>query len=67
MVTIKRLSEVRNDKGELTHQMCCICFVMMPVADCYVDAEGQKWDLCPPCAHVEAYFDTEQEKTIRGE
>jgi hypothetical protein len=43
---VVRLSEVRDDQGNLTHKMCCICFEMTSVEDLWVDPMGVKWDIC---------------------
>jgi hypothetical protein len=29
--------------------MCCICFAILPVAEAYVDENGDRWDMCSPC------------------
>lgn len=29
--------------------MCCICFYYMQPDECWVDADGQGWDLHPAC------------------
>jgi hypothetical protein len=26
--------------------ICCICFETLTPQQCFVDADGQKWDLC---------------------
>ena len=41
-----RLTEVRDIDGTLTHKMCTFCFRMLPVAELWVDEQGQKWDSC---------------------
>lgn len=28
---------------------CCICFVDLEPETCYVDQEGQRWDMCEAC------------------
>lgn len=35
------------------HKMCCICFEYIQVYDLWVDRDGQKWDMCKPCAAYE--------------
>lgn len=48
---MKRLTEVRDADGALTHQMCCICFKMRPLDMLWLDDLGEKWDICSPwCA-----------------
>lgn len=29
-----------------THVMCCICFDFNEPSNCFVDADGTKWDVC---------------------
>lgn len=41
-----RLTEFYDHEGNLTHQMCCICFKITPIEDLWKDSEGYKWDLC---------------------
>lgn len=50
---IHRLSEVRNEAGELTHKMCCLCFEFIPVDELYVDGDGTRWDMCRTCGERE--------------
>jgi len=33
---------------------CCLCFEDLTENDCYVDYNGDKWDVCKPCAKKEA-------------
>ena len=34
---------------------CCLCFAGLTRETCYQDPDGQRWDLCVPCAEREAY------------
>ena len=43
---IRKLTEVLNEEGELTHKMCVFCFDFIPVDELYVDENGQRWDSC---------------------
>ena len=43
---IVRLTEIRDEGGNLTHMMCAYCFRFVPVEDLWVDGSGQKWDHC---------------------
>lgn len=50
---VTRLDEVVQD-GVLTHKMCCVCFEYIPVGELWQDENGQRWDVCRPCAKTEA-------------
>ena len=36
------------------HMLCCICMTFTKIADLYVDADGDKWDMCVQCGTREA-------------
>lgn len=33
---------------------CCLCFDTLTPEECWVDADGVKWDLCVACGDAEA-------------
>lgn len=32
---------------------CCECFATFTPDECWVDVDGQKWDVCKACASVD--------------
>jgi len=50
---VHRLSEIRDEAGNLTHRMCCICFEYVPVDNLWRDENGQRWDMCQDCGNTE--------------
>jgi hypothetical protein len=56
-MVIRRLDEIRDETGQLTHKMCCICFEMVPLRDLWRDVEGQQWDLCSDVCAAKARGD----------
>jgi hypothetical protein len=32
---------------------CCLCFKTLTPEECWVDEEGQRWDICVPCKRLE--------------
>ena len=32
---------------------CCLCFEDLTPEECWVDEEGQGWDVCRPCREME--------------
>lgn len=50
---VKRLSEIRDEAGRLTHKMCCYCFEYVPFGELWVDDDGQRWDACEGCGLAE--------------
>lgn len=53
---IRRLDELRDADGVLTHKLCPVCFNMTHVDNLFVDADGQKWDLCSEECAVDAGY-----------
>lgn len=43
-----------KDTAEHVCLFCCLCFEDLTPEECFVDAEGVKWDMCKPCAKMEA-------------
>jgi hypothetical protein len=39
------------------HVLCCICATFTKIADLYVDANGDKWDMCVQCGSKEAAYE----------
>lgn len=52
-MVIHRLSEVRDEHGELIRKMCCLCFDFVPVDELFVDNAGDRWDMCRTCGQLE--------------
>lgn len=36
------------------HMLCCICATFTKFEDLYVDAKGEKWDMCRQCGAKES-------------
>lgn len=49
-------SLTRTSDGRL---MCCICFKWLWPQECFLDANGDTWDICGtgPCAEQAGYVD----------
>lgn len=61
---VARLTELRDDGGDLTHMMCCICFEYTKVDELWVDDEGQTWDMCKGCGLAEQVIARLRERTF---
>lgn len=32
--------------------MCCLCYHRFPLAELFLDQDGDRWDMCVPCAET---------------
>jgi hypothetical protein len=54
----KRMSE--HEGGRCLY--CCICYRSLEPAECVVDSDGQKWDVCKGACAQEAGIDEQLSK-----